>query len=206
MLGQTSVGTGGPTENSALATSGANRPYTNQRRSDEKSQVSCDYCNKPCHTQETCWKIHGKPANWKSSKPGERSNRLTPANEAESSPFNKEQMDHLLKLLKSNPSLGTPSSSPVQIGSTSFSLSSCSTSTPWIIDSGASDHMTSLSHLFKSYSPCSGNKKIRVANGSFSPIAGKRAVRLSEKIELKSVLHVPNLSCNLFSVSKLSKD
>ncbi|KAK4853166.1 hypothetical protein QYF36_004787 [Acer negundo] len=32
-------------------------------------------------------------------------------------------------------------------------------STPWVIDSGASDHMTSISSLFNTYSLCSGNKK-----------------------------------------------
>lgn len=25
----------------------------------------CDHCHRPYHTRETCWKIHGKPPNWK---------------------------------------------------------------------------------------------------------------------------------------------
>jgi hypothetical protein len=25
----------------------------------------CEHCKKPWHTKETCWKLHGKPANWK---------------------------------------------------------------------------------------------------------------------------------------------
>ncbi|RVW39075.1 hypothetical protein CK203_084126 [Vitis vinifera] len=25
----------------------------------------CDYCKKPGHYKETCWKLHGKPADWK---------------------------------------------------------------------------------------------------------------------------------------------
>ena len=73
---------------------------------------------------------------------------------------------------------------------------------PWIIDSGASDHMTSLSSLFKTYSPCSGNKKIRIVDGSFSAIAGEGSITLSKHIDLKNVLHVPKLSYNLLSVSK----
>ncbi|KAA8521124.1 hypothetical protein F0562_011723 [Nyssa sinensis] len=24
-----------------------------------------EHCKKPWHTNETCWKLHGKPANWK---------------------------------------------------------------------------------------------------------------------------------------------
>jgi len=77
---------------------------------------------------------------------------------------------------------------------------------PWIIDSGASDHMTSLSSLFKTYSPCSGNKKIRIVDGSFSAIAGEGSITLSKHIDLKNVLHVPKLSYNLLSVSKICKD
>ncbi|KAL5857492.1 hypothetical protein ACOSQ3_004950 [Xanthoceras sorbifolium] len=66
--------------------------------------------------------------------------------------------------------------------------------------------MTSTSSLFHSYTPCAGNKKVKIADGSLSSIAGKGSIKISNKIELKSVIHVPNLSCNLLSVSKLSQD
>ena len=66
--------------------------------------------------------------------------------------------------------------------------------------------MTSLPHLFHTYKPCSGHEKVRIADGSFSPIAGKGSVFLSSTICLKSVLHVPKLACNLLSVSKLAQD
>ena len=115
-------------------------------------------------------------------------------------------MEHLQKLLKSNLVSGIPTGSLAQTGSGLSSFSCSLTSAPWIIDSGASDHMTSLSSLFKSYSPCPGNQKIRIADGRFSPIAGKGQINISNTIELQSVLHVPNLACNLLSVSKLSKD
>lgn len=37
-------------------------------------------------------------------------------------------------------------------------------------------------------------------------MAGKGSVVLSKTLVLKSVLHVPNLSCNLLSISKLTQD
>ncbi|XP_052184481.1 uncharacterized protein LOC127796395 [Diospyros lotus] len=39
----------------------------------------CDYCKRPYHTRETCWKIHGKPANWKpkNKREGTRSAYMT---------------------------------------------------------------------------------------------------------------------------------
>ncbi|XP_062114174.1 uncharacterized protein LOC133825214 [Humulus lupulus] len=38
-----------------------------------------------------------------------------------------------------------------------------------------------------------GNTKVRIANGTLAPIAGKGLVKISEGIDLKSVLHVPQL-------------
>ena len=66
--------------------------------------------------------------------------------------------------------------------------------------------MTNLSHFFISYTPCSRNKKVRSADGSLSSIVRQGSIRLSDKIVLQFVLQVPKLSCNLLSVSRLSKD
>ena len=76
---------------------------------------------------------------------------------------------------------------------------------PWIIDSSASDHMTGQSQLFHSYLPSSGLNKVRIADGSFSPIARKEEIALTLTLTLNSVLHVPKLSCNLFSVNKFTQ-
>uniref|UniRef100_A0A2N9G6R9 Retrovirus-related Pol polyprotein from transposon TNT 1-94-like beta-barrel domain-containing protein n=1 Tax=Fagus sylvatica TaxID=28930 RepID=A0A2N9G6R9_FAGSY len=150
------------------------KAITYQRRTDDKPRVWCDYYNKPRHTRESCWKIHGKPANWKNNKPSDRSGRAFPtANETEVTPFTKEQMEHLLTLLKSNSSFGIPSVSVAHISNEPNALSCClNSSAPWIIDSGASDHMTSSHNFFESYSPCSEIEKVRIADSSLSSIAG----------------------------------
>ena len=80
-------------------------------------------------------------------------------------------------------------------------LSTKSHITPWIIDSSASDHMTDAHHLFSTYSPCASNLQIKLADGTLSLVAGKSSIRISEYITLNPVLHVPNLSCNLLSIS-----
>ncbi|XP_071920664.1 uncharacterized protein [Coffea arabica] len=215
MLGK--KGPGIAVEGSALEVASSFKTSTYQRRtgekSSEKSQVWCDYCNKTRHTRDTCWKLHGKPPNWK-NKGGEKSGRGLPtANEADAGPFTKEQMEHLLMLLKSSStSSDFPNASMAHtgIGSkalfNSFLSNSSTFPTPWIIDSGASDHMTNSFKLFQSYTPCSGNKKIKVADGGFSPVAGKGSIHISKNVNLKSVLHVPKLASNLLSVSKLTKD
>ena len=48
-------------------------------------------------------------------------------------------------------------------------------------------------------------KKIQVANGSLTPVSGKNNVSVTPKITLSSVSHVLNMSCNLLSISKLTK-
>lgn len=128
------------------------------------------------------------------------------ANEADSSPCTKEQMDNLLKFLKFNSSLNIPAGTVAQTGKDSWALSAHNHSNPWIIDSGASEHMTNCSHLFNSYFPSSGFEKVRIADGSYSSIAGKGNIKISEQITLQFVLHVPKFACNLLSVHKLSKD
>ena len=112
-------------------------------------------------------------------------------------------------MLNSNFLSGSPSGSVAQTGNLSTPSSLNCTSNmyvPWIIDSGASNHMTTLSSLFKTYSPCSGSEKIRIADGTFSTIAGKRDITLSKNIDLKNVLHVPKLTYNLLSVRKICTD
>ncbi|CAJ2638271.1 unnamed protein product [Trifolium pratense] len=108
--------------------------------------------------------------------------------------FTTEQQDRPYKILESNILSGSISPK----GTSSF-LSVISSSA-WIIDSGASDHMTGDSTLFSSYGPCVGNHKIKIVDGSFSAIAGKGLVVLSPNLTLKDVLHVPNLSCSLMFV------
>ena len=51
---------------SALATQGFQQSNLESQR--RKGRPFCDHYRKPGHTKDTCWKLHGKPANWKPSK------------------------------------------------------------------------------------------------------------------------------------------
>jgi len=37
------------------------RDKTADATSDDKDKLFCDHCNRSRHTQETCWKLHGRP-------------------------------------------------------------------------------------------------------------------------------------------------
>ena len=126
-----------------------------------------------------------------------------PSTNSNTIPFTKEQLEHLYKLVQS------PKLSFVQYGNpliTAFFGVVPNSIHSWIIDSGATDHMTGCFKMFSSYSPCAGNKKAKLADGSLSAIARTRTIKLTSLITLQDVLHDPNLSCNLLSISKFTSD
>ncbi|RVW49080.1 Retrovirus-related Pol polyprotein from transposon TNT 1-94 [Vitis vinifera] len=77
---------------------------------------------------------------------------------------------------------------------------------PWIVDTGASDHMTGDAAILQNYKPSNGHSSVHIADGSKSKIAGTGSIKLTKDLYLDSVLHVPNLDCNLLSISKLAHD
>ena len=69
-----------------------------------KGRPWCEHYKKPSHTRETCWKIHGKLADWKPNRA--RNDWESHANVAstlvdnvETSSFTREQIEALQKLL-----------------------------------------------------------------------------------------------------------
>ena len=51
-----------------------------------------------------------------------------------------------------------------------------------------------------------GNFKVKIEDGSLSMIVGMGTIKIGPNLILLFVLHVPNLTCNLLSISKLTQD
>ena len=66
--------------------------------------------------------------------------------------------------------------------------------------------MTSTFQLFSLYTPCSNNLRVKIANRSLSIVVGKGSIKICENVTQTSVIFVPNLSCSLLFISKLTKD
>jgi hypothetical protein len=73
----------------------------------------------------------------------------------------------------------------------------------WVIDSGASRHVTGLSHTFKTYIPHAHSETVQIADGTSQRIHGVGSVECTPSIRLSSVLHVPSFPVNLLSVSSI---
>jgi hypothetical protein len=75
----------------------------------------------------------------------------------------------------------------------------------WILDSGASKHVTGTSSEFTSYIKYPPTRKeiIQTADGTPQPIKGVGTVQCTQSIKLSSVLYVPTFPVNLISLSVL---
>ncbi|KAE8719636.1 Mediator of RNA polymerase II transcription subunit 23 [Hibiscus syriacus] len=68
-------------------------------------------------------------------------------------------------------------------------LANTSTTPTWIVDSGASDHMTGDLRLFHTLHADSSISHIRTADGSLSGVAGHGSIRINQDILLSHVLY-----------------
>jgi len=73
----------------------------------------------------------------------------------------------------------------------------------WIINFGATNHMTFDSRQVSSLKP-SSQKFVCTANGNTTPVIGEGSLTLNDSLNLDSILVVPNLNYNLLYVSKLT--
>ena len=87
-------------------------------------------------------------------------------------------------------------------------VSACLThsSVPWILDTGASDHISGNKDLFSSLTFLSPLPTITLANGSQIIAKGIGSVCPLPSLPLTSVLYVHNFPFNLISISKLTRD
>ncbi|KAK4270903.1 hypothetical protein QN277_019668 [Acacia crassicarpa] len=176
-----------------------------------KSCPMCDQCKKIGHTKDKCWKLHGKPSDWIPRKPSRSPSAHQTTIEADTPlefvppSLNTEQKSQLLNLLKNLKSSQGPVATIAKQGNDHFTLISSSSLRKWIVDTGASDHMTLESRIFTSYSPLAGNNQIRTTNNSSASIVGTGTVPLTRDSKLDSIFHVPHLAYNLLSISKLTK-
>jgi len=76
------------------------------------------------------------------------------------------------------------------ISNSTLNLSIVTRDSDWIIDSGATDHMTCDPHKFINFSPNCSKTAIINANGVSSPIEGVGIVSLSPFLSIPDVLFV----------------
>ncbi|KAL4388179.1 hypothetical protein GQ457_09G023630 [Hibiscus cannabinus] len=167
----------------------------------QKGRPWCDYCKKLGHLRDRCWKLHGKPSDGKPlhHPPSRDSPVAMVAPPGSVSTFSSDQLRELQYLFSH---LALPKeTAAVTISEGSHCFISSSVSSPWILDLGASDHMTCNLHLLHDYQPSGFSSSIRTADGSLSQVQGRGSLTLATGLVLSNVLFVPKLAYNLLSAS-----
>ena len=98
-------------------------------------------------------------------------------------------------------------STPISTLAKSSKTNTCFLSSPskWVIDFGATDHMTCNSNLFTTFQSHSATSTVTLADGSTSCVLGSKTIHPTPLITLTSILSLPQFSFNLVSVSKLTR-
>ncbi|XP_021746631.1 uncharacterized protein LOC110712474 [Chenopodium quinoa] len=163
----------------------------------------CTHCKKKGHEENRCYDLHGWPngvgrgrgqvrANATSASVlGSGPGSLSASNSSSNQVFTSEQWKAITGLM----------------GNATLSdnrLSGKFDDTSWIIDTGATHHVTGEKHWI--FDTKSFECPVGLPNGDTVSASLIGSVSLSDKITLTGVLYVPNLSCNLISVSQLNDD
>ncbi|KAK6131665.1 hypothetical protein DH2020_034572 [Rehmannia glutinosa] len=97
-----------------------------------------------------------------------------------------------------------PSSNTEQQTGISLSFPSALIDIPWIVDTGAIDHMVCSPDFFTS-PPSPYNSRVNLPNGDKVQVTSKGTIQLTPTIQLADVLYIPSFHFNLISISKLTK-
>ncbi|RVW86509.1 Retrovirus-related Pol polyprotein from transposon RE2 [Vitis vinifera] len=147
----------------------------------------CTYCNKLGHTRDRCYQLHGRPP------------RIAHMAQSSDSP------------LPQPPSSSASQTSQASIasvdqpGNASACLTHTSSLGPWILDSGASDHLFGNKDLFSSITTTSALPTVTLANGSQTVAKGIGLALPLPSLPLTSVLYTPECPFNLISISKITR-
>ena len=122
-----------------------------------------------------------------------------------------EEMQQLKKLLASGSVIGSTSlagSGKTKILSelSVFSVSNNNLKHAWILDSGATDHMTPVKEDFMIFNPVKKGHHVKTADGTLLTVEGIGTIKLGPIGLLTHVLYVPKLFVSLVSVQRLANN
>ena len=160
----------------------------------------CTYYNKLSHTRDRCYRLHGRPPCTahlaQSSDP--QSPQLPSSSTSQGISLTDSEYDDYLRYQ------ATKSAYVAQTGNASACLTHTSSLGPWILDSGASDHISGNKDLFSSITTTSVLPTVTLANGSQTMAKGIGLAHPLPFLPLHSVLYAPECPFNLISLSKIT--
>ncbi|KAK8322328.1 hypothetical protein V6Z11_A12G164100 [Gossypium hirsutum] len=152
-----------------------------------------DHCHVWGHKRENCYKLIGFPPDFKFTR------KKSVATNVTSSIDSIEPYQQLLTILQKDLSI----SATAHVAGTPYS----STSSSWILNTRATNHMTfDFQCLNSSVALAPNSSCVQLPNGKSTFVTYVGHLILSPTYKLTNVLHIPDFNYNLLSVSQLTKD
>ena len=161
--------------------------------------VVCYYCHRPGQVIRDCKKRHNRNQKFRSA-------HIASTTEASDQSVQFSTVE-LARFQLYQDSLRSPST-PITAIAESSNPNKClvsSSSSEWVINSEATNHMTSNSSLFSTFQSQPSPSIVTLVDGSHSCVLGSGTIVPTPSIPLTLVLSLPNFSFNLMSVSKLTR-
>ena len=176
-----------------------NGPNSNTR-GPGSGDVVCYYCHKSGHVIRDCKKQQTRNSKFQSA-------HIASTTEAsdQSVQFSTTELARFQLYQESLRSPSTPITAIVKSSNPNKCLAS-SSSSKWVIDYGATYHMTGNSSLFSTFQSQPSPSIVTLEDGSQSCVLGSGTIVPTSSNPLTSVLSLPNFSFNLMFVSKLTRE
>ncbi|CAH9092634.1 unnamed protein product [Cuscuta europaea] len=167
------------------------------------SSRTCYHCGAEGHVKKNCWKLHGRPPQTSGQFPPRRvantviQDGILPTPSTVTISVDEYARLQQLSLTASSATTQVDTGNPAACLSTS--------SRNWVIDSGATDHMTGNESILDSFTSSANQSHVTLANGSTASVNGLGTTTLSPNLSLSSVLYLSQFPFNLISVSQIIK-
>ncbi|KAL2230846.1 UNVERIFIED_CONTAM: Retrovirus-related Pol polyprotein from transposon RE1 [Sesamum indicum] len=212
-------------ENSAMQVKGTefrfnswNKNYMKKKGITNKRSLVCDYCNKQGHNKDSCFKLHGFPDWYKDLNEQKKrgSSRAFAVNDGPISMEKSQRNELLSDLLEAlqmvqnkapqNP-MKVHFAQDTEMAGTLVqnNKSDYGKTKEWIVDSGATNHMSGDGTLFHSLSKLHKPIEIHLRDNSTSLATHNGNITLFPGLTLMNVLLIPKFQYNLLSVSQFCK-
>ncbi|CAM8944481.1 unnamed protein product [Rhodiola kirilowii] len=169
--------------------------------SNKIGKASCSHCGRPNHDVSSCFKLHGYPEWWEELR-RKRSGNQPPSSGARrgrgASEHNREALTPSLTDAQWNQMMDMMKN----FKSTSDQKMMGKRSGSWILDTGASYHMTGDSNLLENLHAITPST-ITLPDGSSLVASQAGTAVLGDSLRISNVLLVPEFNCNLISLVHL---
>ncbi|KAJ9540324.1 hypothetical protein OSB04_026830 [Centaurea solstitialis] len=201
-------------EAAAFQAYGTNRQNREEAKGNQHEKPRCTHCGKFYHTVEHCYEIVGYPEGRKKDRDGDkgrdgRSKHKVSSKTAHlvaSSPIPGLSVDQYTKLVEYfGGTSDTSNAEHVDTLPTANMAGKATSLNTWIIDSGASEHITFDGAILENQTRSGDEMAVKIPNGEPIPVMSVGNTSLPNELKIDNVLNIPAFKCNLLSVSKLTK-